>query len=39
MLMVDGNGLPISGIITSAQHAEVNTIETLVEVRACDKQP
>lgn len=39
MLMVDGNGLPISGFITSAQDAEVNTVETLVEVRACQRQP
>ena len=37
--MADGNGLPISGFITGAQVAEVSTIETLVEVRACDKQP
>lgn len=39
MLMVDGNGLPISGFITSAQDAEVNAVETLVESRACEKQP
>ena len=37
--MADGNGLPISGFITGAQVAEVSTIETLVEVRACDRQP
>ena len=39
MLMVDGNGLPTSGFITSAQHAEVSAVETLVEVRACEKKP
>lgn len=39
MLMTDGNGIPISGFITSAQDAEVNTVETLVETRVCEKQP
>jgi len=35
MVMVDGKGIPISAFVTSAQVAEVNTIETLVDVRQC----
>ena len=30
-LLVDGRGLPLSSFITSASHAEVNTVETLLE--------
>jgi len=36
MVMVDGKGVPVSAFVTSAQVAEVNTIETLVDVRQCD---
>ena len=39
MLMIDGEGVPLSAFITSAQHAEVNCIETLVESRVADKKP
>lgn len=37
--MVDGEGTPLSAFITSAQQAEVNAIETLVETRVSDRQP
>ena len=37
--MTDGEGTPLSAFITSAQQAEVNTIETLVENRVTEKQP
>ena len=33
MLMTDGNGVPTPAFTTSAQHAEVNTIETLADVQ------
>lgn len=39
MLMIDGEGIPLSAFITSANHAEVNTIETLVENRVLEKKP
>lgn len=39
MLMIDGEGIPLSAFITSANDAEVNTIETLVENRVLEKQP
>ena len=39
MLMTDGNGLPVSAFTTSAQIAEVNTIETLVEIQVAGKRP
>ncbi len=39
MLMIDGEGTPLSALITSANHAEVNTIETLVDTRLTSKQP
>ena len=39
MLMIDGEGTPLSAFITSASHAEVNTIETLVETRVPEKKP
>lgn len=38
-LMIDGQGLPVSAFTTSAQDAEVNTIETLVDVRQLKKRP
>lgn len=37
MVMVEGQGIPISLFVTSAQVAEVNTIETLVDVRLCGR--
>ncbi|MEZ6060026.1 MAG: IS5 family transposase [Planctomycetaceae bacterium] len=39
MLMTDGQGVPMSAMTTSAQDAEVNTIETLVDVRMLKKCP
>ena len=33
MLMVEGTGIPVSLFVTTAQIAEVKTIETLVDVR------
>ena len=39
MLMVDGRGTPLSVFTLAANHAEVNTIETLVDVSVCDKRP
>lgn len=39
MLMTDGQGIPISAFTTSAQTAEVNTIETLVDIRVTRKRP
>jgi transposase len=39
MLMTDGQGLPLSAFTTSAQDAEVNTVETLVDVCVLDKRP
>lgn len=39
MLMVDGAGLPLSAFTTSAQDAEVHTVETLVDVRVLPKRP
>lgn len=38
-VLVDGRGLPLSAFVTSASHAEVNTIETLLDVRVLDKRP
>ena len=37
--MVDGYGTPLSAFITSANDAEVNTLETLVDVRVSEKKP
>ena len=37
MLMVDGQGIPVSMFVTSAQVAEVNTIETLFDIRRCGR--
>jgi transposase len=39
LLMVDGEGTPLSAYITSANHAEVNTLETLVDTRVTERQP
>jgi transposase len=39
MLMTDGQGVPLSAFTTSAQEAEVNTIETLVDLRVLQKRP
>ena len=39
MLMTDGQGIPISAFTTSAQTAEVNTIETLVDIQVAGKRP
>lgn len=39
MLMVDGAGIPLSAFITSAQHAEVNLIERLVDQRVLQRRP
>lgn len=39
MLMTDAQGMPISAFTTSAQEAEVNTIETLVDTRVLEKRP
>ena len=39
MLMVDGNGIPLSTFTLAANHAEVNTLETLVDVRVHGRMP
>lgn len=39
MLMIDGEGLPLSAFTLSANQAEVNAIETLVDVRTNEKKP
>jgi len=39
MLMIDGEGIPLSAFITSANHAEVNTVETLVDNSVLGKRP
>ena len=39
MLMVDGEGTPLSAFTTSASTAEVHAIETLVDTRAPDRTP
>lgn len=39
MLMVDGEGTPLSAFTLSASEAEVNTIETLVDQRVIAKKP
>lgn len=39
MLMVDGEGIPTSEFITSANHADVNTVETLVDNSVLGKHP
>lgn len=39
MLMVDGEGLPLSALTTGADTAEVNTLETLVETSVTERRP
>lgn len=39
MLMVDGRGAPLSVMTIEANVAEVNTIETLVDIRVAGKRP
>ena len=39
MLMIDGNGTPLSVFTLSANQAEVNTLETLVDTRVTNKKP
>lgn len=39
MLMVDGEGLPLSAYTLDAKHAEVHAIENLVDVRATKRAP
>jgi len=39
MLMVDGEGVPLSAFTTAATTSEVHAIETLVDERVCDKVP
>ena len=39
MLMIDGNGTPLSAFTLSANQAEVNALETLVDTRVMKKKP
>ena len=39
MLMTEGHGITISAFTTSASDAEVNTIETRVDIRVTKKRP
>ena len=39
LLMADGNGLPLSAYTTAAHHAEVNTVELLVDRRQSRRKP
>lgn len=39
MLMVDGEGTPLSAFTTSASTSEVHAIETLIDLRVTAKQP
>jgi transposase len=39
LLMVDGNGTPLSAYTTAAHHNEVNTVETLVDERRSRQKP
>ncbi len=39
MLMVDGEGVPLSAFTTAATTSEVHAIETLIDERVCDKVP
>lgn len=39
MLMVDGEGTPLSAFTLSANQAEVNAVETLVDERTTEKKP
>lgn len=39
MLMIDGDGTPLSAFTIGANTAEVHTIETLIDDRAIDRKP
>lgn len=39
MLMTDGGRLPVSAFMTTAQDAEVSTIETLVDIKVAGERP
>lgn len=39
MLLADGRGLPLSALTVSASVAEVNAIETLVDLQVAGKRP
>ena len=39
MLMVDGEGIPLSVHVTGANHAEVNLIEPLIDQRVLPNKP
>jgi transposase len=39
MLMVDGEGIPLSAFIAAANTAEVHTLETLADNRVTEKKP
>lgn len=39
LLMVEGHGLPISAFTYTAQAAEVNTVETLIDVQVAGPRP
>lgn len=39
MLMIDGEGIPLSAFITSANNAEVNAVETLVDNSVLEQRP
>ena len=39
MLLTEAHGIPISALTTSAQVAEVHTIETLVDLRVTKRRP
>jgi transposase len=39
MLMTESQGIPISAFTTTAQDAEVHTIETLVDIQVAGKRP
>ncbi len=39
LLLVDGRGTPISVMTTAARHAEVNCLETLVDVQVAGRRP
>ena len=39
MLLTEAHGIPISALTTSAQVAEVHTIETLVDIRVTKRRP
>ena len=39
MLMIDGNGTPLLVFTLSANQADVNSLENLVEIRVTKKMP